>query len=118
MAWAKKNRVEADIPATMYEWDDGWETTAPVGTFPEGKSRYGVEDVVGNVWEWTGDYYGDYTKDPEKNPVGPPKGEDRVIRGGSWNAAFVDWARPQFRYHAPPTQRSYGVGFRCAYTPK
>lgn len=118
LAWAKKNHVADDLPGSMYDADDGWETTAPVGSFPEGKSRYGLQDVVGNVWEWTADFYSEYTKDPQENPAGAPKGTDRVIRGGAWNAAFADWARPQFRYHAPPPQRSYGVGFRCAYTPK
>jgi formylglycine-generating enzyme required for sulfatase activity len=118
MAWAKKNNVDADFPSMMYDYDDGWETTAPVGSFPDGKSRYGIEDIVGNVWEWTADYFGDYTKQAETDPTGPSKGTERVIRGGAWNAAFVDWARPQFRYHAAASQRSYGVGFRCAYTPK
>src|SRR5262249_6708533 len=56
-AWAKKNRVD---DMAMYEADDGWVHTAPVGSFPKGASRYGLEDVVGNVWEWVADWHAPY----------------------------------------------------------
>jgi len=49
VAWGKAHGV-TDIKA-MYDSDDGFPNTAPVGSFPSGKSRYGVQDVVGNVWE-------------------------------------------------------------------
>jgi eukaryotic-like serine/threonine-protein kinase len=111
IAWGKKQKVEL-IP--MYKADDGWPTTAPVGSFPKGASRYGLEDVVGNVWEWVGDWYGPYTKADETDPKGPTEGTERVIRGGAWNGGFPDWVRPSFRYHNAPTVRSHGVGFRCA----
>ena len=92
---------------------------APVGSFPDGKSRYGLMDVVGNVWEWTADYYADYAKDSVKDPEGPKSGEQgRVARGGAWNGADPSWVRPTFRFHFDPKSQSYGVGFRCAATPK
>ncbi len=118
LAWAKQNGVESDFPGAMYDADDGHATTAPVGSFPAGKSRYGVEDVVGNVAEWTADYYAPYPSDVAttlSDPKGPTSGTTRVIRGGAWNAAFAAWARPTFRFQAPPTQRSHGIGFRCVY---
>ena len=111
VAWGAKNGVKE---SAMYEADDGFPNTAPVGSFPKGASRYGLKDVVGNVWEWVADYYGPYTKDEQQNPKGPPSGEERVIRGGSWNASLAPWVRPTFRYKAVPGERSYGVGFRCA----
>src|SRR5579883_2169612 len=98
----------------MFTADDGFATTAPVGSFPKGASRYGVNDVVGNVWEWVADWYGDYPKDDQVDPAGPEKGDERVIRGGAWNGGFASWVRPTFRYHNAPSARSHGIGFRCA----
>ena len=121
IAWAKEHGVSGDFPQPMYDASDGFATTSPVGSFSAGKSRYGVEDVVGNVWEWTADEYAPYTSDiatTQNNPTGPATGTERVIRGGSWNAAFPAWARPTFRFKAPATNRSYGIGFRCVYAPR
>ena len=115
VAWGKKNHVDpTGMNASMYPDDDGFATTAPVGSFPDGKSRYGIQDVVGNVWEWVADYYWPYTADDVTDPKGPDVGEDRVIRGGAWNGAMAAWVRPTFRYHDTPTKRSHGIGFRCA----
>jgi len=113
VAWGKKNKIEE---GAMYQADDGYANTAPVGTFPGGKSRYGVEDVVGNVWEWVQDWHAPYTAEVSTNPSGPATGTERVIRGGAWNGAFAAWVRPTFRYHDDPEKRSYGIGFRCAKT--
>ncbi len=111
LAWGKKNGVEEQA---MFKADDGWETTAPVGSFPKGASRYGVQDVVGNVWEWVSDYFDEYKPEELDNPHGPATGDSRVIRGGAWNGGFPAWVRPTFRYHDIPSKRSYGIGFRCA----
>lgn len=98
----------------MHQTPDGFATTAPVGSFPRGASRWGVEDLVGNVWEWTADYYAPYAAADQTAPHGPESGTTRVMRGGAWNGAYADWVRPSFRFHAPPANRSHGVGFRCA----
>jgi formylglycine-generating enzyme required for sulfatase activity/serine/threonine protein kinase len=102
----------------MYKSDDGWATTAPVGSFPAGKSRYGLEDVVGNVWEWVSDWYAAYGDAAEVDPKGPESGKGKVMRGGSWNGAEPSWVRPTFRFMNDPASSSYGVGFRCAADPK
>ena len=52
VAWQKAHHDPDVVPAFMYDDDDQFANTAPVGSFPAGKSRYGVQDVVGNVWEW------------------------------------------------------------------
>ena len=109
--WGQKSGVEEKA---MYDVDDGFANTAPVGSFPKGASRYGIKDVVGNVWEWVADYYAPYEKDEVTAPKGPATGEERVIRGGAWNASYPSWVRPTFRYKDAPTKRSYGIGFRCA----
>jgi eukaryotic-like serine/threonine-protein kinase len=111
VAWGNKNGVEEKA---MYDADDGYPNTAPVGSFPKGASRYGVQDVVGNVWEWVADWYGEYPKEEQASPKGPASGDERVIRGGSWNGSYASWVRPTFRYKDAPAKRSYGIGFRCA----
>jgi formylglycine-generating enzyme required for sulfatase activity len=118
VAWQKKHHDPDNTPALMYDEDDGFPNTSPVGSFPKGKSRYGLQDVVGNVWEWVADFYADYDKatasSTATDPKGPATATDRVIRGGAWNGAQPSWVRPSFRFHVAPSARSYGFGFRCA----
>ena len=111
MAWGKQTK---EMVKAMYMGDDKFPHTAPVGSFPKGASRYGLLDVVGNVWEWTYDWDGEYASNAETNPKGPSKGEERVVRGGAWNGSFPTWVRPSFRYSFPPETKSHAVGFRCA----
>jgi formylglycine-generating enzyme required for sulfatase activity len=109
--WGKEH---GEILKTMHEEDDGYPTTAPVGSFPRGRSRYGLDDVIGNVMEWVHDWNGPYSKEAQTNPLGPETGTERVIRGGAWNAGDSVWVRPSFRFKFPPETRSHGIGFRCA----
>jgi formylglycine-generating enzyme required for sulfatase activity len=115
VAWGKKNRVEV---AAMYSSDDGFPNTAPVGSFPAGKSRFGLQDVVGNVWEWVADWSAPYAATAQVDPKGPDTGTAKVIRGGAWNGSVPAWVRPTFRYQNDPKTKSYGVGFRCAADPR
>ncbi|HLC14939.1 MAG TPA: SUMF1/EgtB/PvdO family nonheme iron enzyme, partial [Thermodesulfovibrionia bacterium] len=66
--------------------EDGYENTAPVGSFASNKTK--LFDMSGNVWEWVADIYnsGAYRSDiyANKNPIYENGGVDRVIRGGSW----------------------------------
>ncbi len=110
LAWGKKNNEEV---SAMYPADDGFATTAPVGSFPKGGSPFGLQDVVGNVWEWAHDWYAPYTPGPASDPVGG-SGTERVLRGGAWNGSDPGWVRPTYRFKSEPTLRSHGIGFRCA----
>jgi formylglycine-generating enzyme required for sulfatase activity len=113
VSWGKANHVDE---SAMYPGDDGFPNTSPVGSFPAGRSRYGVDDVAGNVWEWVADWYAPYPHgaDISDEPKGPSSGAGRVIRGGAWNSVDPAWVRPTFRFHDTPGKRGYGIGFRCA----
>jgi formylglycine-generating enzyme required for sulfatase activity len=115
IAWGVKNGIDMSVRGQgMYAEDDGFATTAPVGSFPRGKSRYGLFDVVGNVWEWTGDWEGKYTATAAADPKGPATGERRVVRGGAFNGLLPSWVRPSQRYSDFPKTHSHAYGFRCA----
>ncbi len=117
VAWGKKH-PDPDNPLTaMYNVDDGFATTAPVGSFPKGASPFGLQDVVGNVWEWVSDWYAPYGPESMNDPKGPGEGTERVLRGGAWNGSDPAWVRPTYRFKSNPKLRSHGIGMRCAKTP-
>jgi formylglycine-generating enzyme required for sulfatase activity len=115
---------------------DGWERTSPVGTYPA--NGYGLHDMIGNVWEWTSDWYGDRSaKSRNQKPVRSccggaevdPRGGSRagsfdgsglkigrkVLKGGSHLCAanYCQRYRPAAR-HAQMVDSSTGhIGFRC-----
>ena len=91
-------------------------TTQPVKeNYP---NAWGIYDMVGNVWEWTADWYKEsyYEGSTAKDPLGPEKGDFRVFRGGS----FVDQptnVRCANRDRNNPDGRYNVVGFRLVATP-
>ena len=87
----------------------------PVGSYENGKSPLGVYDMAGNVWEWTADWYDKkyYENSPKKNPKGPETGEEKVMRGGSWDD-FAPALRSGDRSKLVPSEQNDSVGFRCA----
>ena len=92
---------------------DGYEYTAPVGSYPHGASPYGCMDMAGNVWEWCNDWYDSdyYSRSPGRNPQGPSSGSRRVLRGGSWDGS-AGCIRCAYRYYYAPSDSWDCVGFR------
>jgi serine/threonine protein kinase/formylglycine-generating enzyme required for sulfatase activity len=93
------------------------DSTALVGSKPNGVSWIGAYDLSGNVWEWVNDWYDSayYStlSNGMVNPLGPESGSRRALRGGSWGndtgglrAANRNWGTPGYI--------ADDVGFRCA----
>ena len=94
--------------------DDGYRDLAPVGSFPEGISFFGVYDMAGNALEWVNDWYGSgyYSSSPYINPPGPASGNRHPIRGGSWYSGREGLrAAARASLNADATYDT--LGFRC-----
>ncbi len=106
----------------LSDYDDGYATTAPVGSFPP--NAYGCYDLEANVQEWCDDWYGReyYGRSPRKDPPGHATGVDArdgwdhtpwaARRGASW--IFGGVMRSSFRSSSGPDVASSDCGFRCA----
>ena len=99
MADAKPiTEVEGDLRALVERF--GPMSSCPVSSYAAGRSPFGLDDMSGNVWEWTSTLY-----DANKT--------DRVDRGGGWIDDFPARVRASHRYYYAPTGRGSDVGFRC-----
>jgi formylglycine-generating enzyme required for sulfatase activity len=102
--------------------EDGYAGTAPVGCFPP--NSYGLYDMIGNVWEWTSDWYHpSHPRDAAVNPAGPDlttirlspgQPASRVIKGGSYLCAHNYCARyrPAARQPQEVDLSAAHIGFR------
>jgi len=94
------------------DYADGFADTAPVGRFaPNG---WGLHDMAGNALEWCQDWYdrASYATAPAVDPSGPRAGDERSLRGGSWQDP-PRLLRISDRFHYRPHFRASYVGFRC-----
>jgi formylglycine-generating enzyme required for sulfatase activity len=97
------------------EYNDGNRDTAPVGSYPDGRSPLGVYDMMGNVMEWVADWYAPrfYASSTDTNPMGPTEGEFKSLRGGSWLSPREE-VRVTARGSFDPRVIQANLGFRCA----
>jgi formylglycine-generating enzyme required for sulfatase activity len=135
-----RGRHMANTWQGVFPWQnlllDGHEGTSPVGSYPP--NGYGLFDLIGNVWEWTTDWYRPRHPDEQakaccipRNPRGP-RAEDscataeagrviprKVLKGGSHLCApnYCWRYRPAARYPEPVDTSTGHVGFRCIVRP-
>jgi formylglycine-generating enzyme required for sulfatase activity len=86
----------------------------PVGSFPG--NAWGLNDMNGNVWEWTQDDHCPYSELPVTDPVARCGADLRVIRGGSWYFG-PDSARCALRYTHRPVDDGPSLGLRLIWEP-
>ena len=121
--WEKAARGE---DKRKYSWGNIWDVkkantseirigeTVPVNSYSSGASPYGVYNMIGNIAEWSQDWYdeGAYARRvTNRDPRGPDSGYDKVLRGGSWQSSIQP--RTSDRDKANPAYRHASVGFRC-----
>jgi formylglycine-generating enzyme required for sulfatase activity len=95
---------------SVHHCTDDFAYTAPVGHFKP--NAFGLNDMLGNVWEWTGDiYHANYKGAPTDGSAWQGSGEKRLLRGGSWNNSPAD-LRAAVRYKSDPGLRFSSFGFR------
>jgi formylglycine-generating enzyme required for sulfatase activity len=73
---------------------------------------WGLYDILGNVWEWCGDWFSSYDGSTKHDPTGPLKGSFRVIRGGSWLNVAGDVRAASRYWNAPGVRNDVDLGFR------
>lgn len=125
------NYWQGNFPSAN-DLNDGWLRTSPVRHYPP--NGYGLYDMIGNVWEWTEDWYALPKTDKKKagsccvpaNPRGgtrggsisradPARTPHKVMKGGSHLCAenYCRRYRPAARYSQPIDTTTSHVGFRC-----
>ena len=132
---AMANTFQGDFPHFNSRFD-GFERTSPVGSFPP--NGYGLVDMIGNVWEWTSDWYADHgvrlhalkaaggcctgdsprgvtredSIDPTSQHAGIPR---KVVKGGSFLCApsYCRRYRPAVRMAQGIDTSTCHMGFRC-----
>ncbi len=126
--------TENPNPYRIYPWGDepdpnranykdtGIGATSAVGCFPGGRSPYGVEEMSGNVWEWTRSLWGDYPYPKDalgqagRESISIEKDDNRVFRGGSFGLARV-FVRCSIRLEEAPNLGHRYLGLRVAVSP-
>ncbi len=105
--------INCPLPQANSEYNDGFADTAPVGSFPDGASPYGVMDMAGNVWEWTSSLIMDYPYSATDGREELTESGERSWRGASWTNGYW-WMRVTLRYRSKDWYWNYNLGFRCA----
>jgi formylglycine-generating enzyme required for sulfatase activity/serine/threonine protein kinase len=95
----------------IHNCNDGYIYTAPVGSFIA--NRFGLHDMLGNVWEWTCSAYTDNGYDQAEHPCSTDAKSQQVYRGGSWGSR-PSGVRSAGRSGYNTSDRFFYIGFRLA----
>ncbi|XP_068234918.1 formylglycine-generating enzyme [Palaemon carinicauda] len=121
--WGNKFKPNNEFRANIWQGkfpeedtgEDGCLGRCPVTTYlPNG---YGLHNIVGNVWEWTADWWEvSHSPSPKINPTGPRSGKDKVKKGGSFMCTkdYCYRYRCVARSQNSPDTTASNLGFRCA----
>ena len=102
-----------NLDAIAWYEDNSGDRTHPVGQ--KAPNAWGLYDMLGNVWEWVGDWKGPYPGGEVTDPQGPASGSLRVFRGGSWDD-YAGYCRASDRNYGSPGDRGNILGFRLLRT--
>ncbi|CAG5124400.1 unnamed protein product [Candidula unifasciata] len=109
------NIWQGEFPASNTA-EDGYIGTCPVTAFPE-QNKFGLKNIIGNVWEWTQDWWETrFSPEAKSNPKGPATGVDKVKKGGSFQChkSYCYRYRCAARSQNTPDSSAANLGFRCA----
>jgi formylglycine-generating enzyme required for sulfatase activity len=85
----------------------------PEADYPQGRTKEGLSDLLGNVQEWCSDWHDYYVRGRHEDPLGPADGNVKVLRGGSWDLV-PEYVRVSARFESEPKDRYSVMGFRYA----
>ncbi len=89
----------------------GSKSTTPVDNYPGGASPFGVQDMAGNVWEWTSTTYRSYPYQANDGREDLNNHTSKVLRGGAWNLQ-PRYMRTTTRLSYLPSYKFDGLGAR------
>lgn len=121
--WGNKLTPKDEFRANIWQGEfpnfdsgeDGYPGRCPITAFPT--NDYGLKNIVGNVWEWTADWWGiSHSPGLKVDPRGPKSGEDKVKKGGSYMCTkeYCYRYRCAARSQNTPDSSAGNLGFRCA----
>lgn len=124
--WGNSLRVNGEHRCNIWQGkfpqedtgDDGYKGTCPVDAFPP--NGFGLYSVTGNAWEWCADWFSpewhrEASDATRINPVGPPRGDSRVMKGGSFlcHKSYCNRYRVGARSKNTPDSSTSNLGFRA-----